>query len=155
MILDIPGDRQLTIAHVVLDFNGTLAVDGRLIPGIGEKINAHAEALDFHVITADTFGSVEKQLTGVHCARVVIPPGDQAEAKRDFLDTLGAEKSIAAGNGVNDAAMLNRAAVGIAVLGREGLAAAALGAADIVVSDIMDLFGYLDHPDRLRACLRR
>ncbi|MFW6250813.1 MAG: ATPase P [Alkalispirochaetaceae bacterium] len=40
---DIPGDRQYTIENVVCDFNGTLAVDGALLPGVAE---AKAELVD-------------------------------------------------------------------------------------------------------------
>ena len=155
MTIDIPGAFTLNIAHVLLDFNGTLAVDGRLVRGVREKINAHAGRLNFHVITADTFGSVQRELKGVTCEQVVIPNADQARAKADYLETLGSAHTLAVGNGVNDERMLREAVLGVAVLGQEGLATRALGAADIVVKDILDFFGFLDHPGRLKACLRR
>jgi soluble P-type ATPase len=155
LTIKIPGAFTLNIEHVLLDFNGTIAVDGRLIKGVGEKINDLAHSLDFHVITADTFGSVKKELEGVKCSLEVIPEHHQARAKRDYLEILGQEKSISAGNGANDEFMLREAALGIAVLGQEGLASKTLAASDIVVRDILDLFGYLEHPSRLVACLRR
>jgi hypothetical protein len=33
----IPGFKNLSLAHLVLDFNGTLAVDGNLITGVSER----------------------------------------------------------------------------------------------------------------------
>ena len=153
--IKIPGAFTLNIQHVLLDFNGTIAVDGLLIKGVGKKINDLAHDLDFHVITADTFGSVKKELEGVQCSLKVIPEQDQARAKQGYLETLGKDKTIAAGNGANDEFMLREAVLGIAVLGKEGLASKSLTASDIVVQDIFDLFGYLEHPGRLVACLRR
>ncbi|MFK5952154.1 MAG: ATPase P [Desulfobacterium sp.] len=153
--IKIPGAFTLNIKHVLLDFNGTIAVDGRLVQGVGHKINDLAQNLDFHVITADTFGSVKKEIKGLKCSLKVIPEQDQVQAKRDYLETLGKDKTIAAGNGANDESMLREAVLGIAVLGQEGLASKTLAASDIMVMNILDLFGYLEHPGRLVACLRR
>ena len=52
MEFDIPGFRRLQIRHLVLDYNGTIAVDGILLEGVGERIRALAEHLAIHVITA-------------------------------------------------------------------------------------------------------
>ena len=38
MILKITGREPLTVSHIVLDYNGTIAVDGALIEGIKEQI---------------------------------------------------------------------------------------------------------------------
>ena len=50
--------------------------------------------------------------------------------------------------------MLQEAALGIAVLGPEGLAAEALLAADVVVASIEDALDLLLRPHRLVATLR-
>lgn len=50
----------LTLATIVCDYNGTLAVDGVLLPGVKEAINKITD-IDIHVITADTFGAAEEQ----------------------------------------------------------------------------------------------
>ena len=54
-----------------------------------------------------------------------------------------------------DAEMLATAAVGIAVLGPEGLAVRALASADLVVGSIEDALDLLLRPRRLVATLRR
>ncbi len=151
----IPGAGEMTIQNILFDYNGTRAIDGDLLPGVREKINAHAADFDFHVITADTFGTVEKALKGAACRVVTIPEKDQARAKADYLETLGAGVTIACGNGANDEFMLKNAALGIAVLLDEGLNTRALIASDLLIKDIMDLFSYLENPGRLIACLRR
>ena len=59
------------------------------------------------------------------------------------------------GNGANDAGVLKAAAIGIAVLGEEGLAVEALLAADIVTPGAVEALGLLEFPTRLIATLRR
>jgi soluble P-type ATPase len=51
--------------------------------------------------------------------------------------------------------MLREAALGIAVVGPEGLAGGALPAADVVVASINDALGLLVNSKRLIATLRR
>jgi soluble P-type ATPase len=58
------------------------------------------------------------------------------------------------GNGRNDRLMLKAAALGIAVLQKEGAAASALAAADLVLPNITDALDALEHPLRLIASLR-
>jgi soluble P-type ATPase len=153
--IQIPGSHDLEIEHVLLDFNGTIAVDGRLIEGVKEKINHYSDRLGFHVITADTFGSVQKQLENVKCTLHIIPEGKQAAAKLAYLGELGSLRTIGVGNGVNDEQMLKHAILGVAVLGTEGLATKTLAASDLLVRDILDLFAYFERPNRLVASLRQ
>jgi soluble P-type ATPase len=154
-LFDIPGGKTLEIQHILLDYNGTLAVDGFPIPGVREKINQLKDDFFFHVITADTFGSVKQALEDTACEVVTIPAGDQARAKAAYLEKLGPDVTLACGNGVNDELMLEQAVLGVAVLQAEGLAVQTLTAGDILIKDILDLFGFLAHPGRLIACLRR
>jgi hypothetical protein len=75
--------------------------------------------------------------------------------KRDHVRTLGPRQVVAMGNGANDVLMLQEAALGIAVLGPEGLCADALRASDVVVADPWAGLDLLLHPARLVATLRR
>ena len=79
----------------------------------------------------------------------------EAEQKADFVSGLGPAGVVAIGNGANDVLMLREAALGIAVLGKEGLSVAAFQNADLVVADILDALDVLLHPKRLVATLRR
>lgn len=151
----IPGVGEKQISHVVFDYNGTIAQDGILIPGVKKGITEFSSRLYFHVITADTFGFVKKELLGVNCSITIIPEKDQAESKLDFIRQLGPAQTLCVGNGANDSLMLKEAAVGIAVLQEEGLAISSLFAADLVVKNILDVFGFFRIPDRLKATLRQ
>ena len=153
--VEIPGRGLLNLEHIILDFNGTMAVDGQLIPGVEDKLNRLAGLLNVHVLTADTFGTGREACRLIKCQVHVLPDNDRGGvAKEKFVSELGAEKVVAVGNGMNDVLMLKKAALGIVVLGREGTAAAALAAADVVVTDINHGLEMLLHPLRLKATLR-
>jgi P-type E1-E2 ATPase len=152
--IEIPGFRKLELAHVVFDYNGTLALDGRLLPGVSEALANLALQIRIHVITADTFGLAEQQLRGLPVALTIMPAASQAEAKAHFVSELGADSVVAVGNGRNDRKMLSAAAVGIALVQREGAAAETLATADVVSPSILDAIDLLRNPKRLIATLR-
>jgi soluble P-type ATPase len=154
MVVDIPGYGTVTLEHVVMDYNGTLAVDGRLVEGVKASLKRLSETLNLHVITADTFGIAAEGLKGVNCTLKVLAGNDHAAEKRDFVTALGAQKTISIGNGRNDRMMLSASAIGIAVMIEEGLAVEALMAADIVCPSILAATGLLENPLRLKATLR-
>ncbi|MFZ5452589.1 MAG: HAD family hydrolase [Thermodesulfobacteriota bacterium] len=152
--IDIPGGKILRLTHLILDYNGTIARDGSLLEGVAPRLEILAQNLEIHLITADTFGSVRAQVADLPLQLAVIGPDHQDQAKADYLDSFGAGASGAVGNGRNDALMLKKAALGIAVVQTEGAATAALLAADVVTPGIIEALDLLLHPDRLRATLR-
>lgn len=152
--LQIPGREPLAIEHLVLDYNGTLAVDGRILPGVAERLGELSQRLSVHVITADTFGMAAMETATLPVTLQIIGTGDQAQAKLALVESLGPQAVAAMGNGANDRLMLDRAALGICMLGNEGAAAAALLAADLVVRQPTDGLDLLLHPGRLAATLR-
>ena len=151
--VDIPGRGRLEIAYLVLDLNGTLALDGVVPAAVLERLHALSNEVQIHVITADTFGTAAK-LHGLDMRVQVLPPGDQVEAKAALVRALGASQTIAIGNGSNDEGMVREAAVGIAIVGPEGAYARTVLAADIVVTRIEDALDLLLTPARLIATLR-
>jgi soluble P-type ATPase len=150
----IPGHRTFAFSFLVLDYNGTIACDGRLIPGVRDRLEALSKNVAVHIITADTFGSVREAMTGVPCEVVVIGKDNQTNAKADYVRRLEAQKTVAVGNGRNDALMLKEAVLGIAVIQEEGGAVETLVAADIVTHSILDALDLLLQPLRLIATLR-
>ena len=65
----------MNLSHVLMDYNGTIAADGQLISGVADAIRRLADRLEFHVITADTFGSVQRALADVPCSLEIIGQG--------------------------------------------------------------------------------
>jgi len=153
--LNIPGRGVLQLEHLVCDVNGTLALDGKLPDGLARALYSLRDRLTIHLITADTSGRqalIDQQL---NLQAVRIQPEDEASQKARFLQQIGAARSIAIGQGANDAAMLKEAALGICVLSREGAAIQTLLAADLVVPDIFSAFELLEKPLRIVASLRQ
>jgi soluble P-type ATPase len=154
LLFDIPGYKVLRLAHLVMDYNGTLAVDGRLADGVASRLEALSRDLEIHVITADTFGLVQQQMAQLPCRVSVLGKENQAEAKLAYVQALGLEESVCIGNGRNDRLMLKAAALGLAVLLAEGIAGETMQAADIMTRGITDALDLLLNPLRLTATLR-
>lgn len=154
LAIDIPDFGKYDIEHLVCDFNGTLAEGGSLIPGVGEALKLLSRSVQIHVVTADTFGTVEQALEGIKCKVHTLRPDEQRHAKLAYVYILGPQHTIAIGNGRNDVDMLRAAAVGIAVINAEGVAGEALVASDVVCNSIGDALALLSDRRRLVATLR-
>lgn len=152
--LEIPGFRALALEHLVLDFNGTLALDGRLLDGIVPRLEALTKDLALHVVTGDSHGSAMTQLQGLPLKLTMLTPEHQAEAKQAYVQGLGPDRTVSIGNGRNDRLMLAASVLGIAVTGAEGTAIEALTAAHLFVPGIQDALDLLRFPRRLLATLR-
>lgn len=152
--IDIPNFGRLELAHTVFDFNGTLACDGTLLPGVASRLRRLAEEYEIHVLTADTFGTCHTALQGLPVHVRVLGEGREDTAKLEFVRGLRAPRCAAVGNGRNDALMLHACALGIAVMGTEGTFPGTLTAADVVAPDITAALDLLCNPMRLRATLR-
>jgi P-type E1-E2 ATPase len=148
--LETPGGR-LIIRRLVLDFTGTLSKDGRLLPGVADRLEALSSHLDVLILTADTFGTARGALEDLPVRVQLIEDGRE---KAEVVAALANEGVIAVGNGRNDIPMMEVAGLGVAVLGPEGAAAELLAAADIVVRDIIDALELPMNPLRVKATLR-
>ncbi|MBN1965942.1 MAG: HAD hydrolase family protein [Anaerolineae bacterium] len=151
--VSIPGRGDLQLAHAVFDVNGTLALDGELLPGVKERIDALREQLDVHLLTADTHGKQAAIDAQLGLTATIISRG--APEKGAYVLGLGAESVVAIGNGTNDVPMMQAAGLSIAILGPEGVAGVTLQAADVIVASATDALDLLLHPRRLVATLRR
>ena len=152
--INIPGFGNLSLEHIVFDYNGTLAVDGMPVPGVRKRLTTLSEFVNIHVVTADTFGKVQKEMDGVPCKVTILPLENQDTGKREFVEALGAQATVSVGNGRNDRLMLEVAALGIAVILEEGASAMTLASADVVCKDIHAALDLFENPKRLIATLR-
>ncbi len=150
----VPGFGDLALEHLVLDYNGTLALDGALLPGVAEALVRLSSRVQIHVITADTFGRAREAVRIFPYTFTLLGMEAQAEAKAAYVEGLGAKGVAAVGNGRNDRLMLRAAVLGIAVLQQEGASAETLREASAVCPDILRALGLLEHPLRLVATLR-
>ncbi len=153
--MDIPGWGKLKLKNLVLDFNGTIAKDGKLIEGVEpllRQINDCGIAL--YIITADTNGTVKKECSELPAEVLVYKNIDVATNKMKLVQQLGAEHTATIGNGRNDAKMFKESVLSIAVIGKEGTCTATAMQADILVTDILNALELFTHINRLKATLR-
>lgn len=153
--VNIPGRGLLNLEVLVLDYNGTLALDGKMLTTVAESIQALAKQLEIHILTSDTYGTVVRSCKGLPVEVKVLESPEHNKEKAAYLSRLGTREIVAVGNGVNDRLMLEHAHLGITVIGPEGCSARTLLASDIVVNKIEDAFGLLLNPQRLVATLRQ
>jgi soluble P-type ATPase len=150
VVLDVPGTRPRRLEHLVIDFNGTLARDGALLPGVAGRLRRLARRMQVTVLTADTFGTARHAL---RLLPVTVRACRIGTEKRRFVRARG-RNVVAVGNGRNDLEMFRQAALAIAVIGPEGAVAGVLGSASIIVNDVRDALDLLLKPLRLTATLR-
>lgn len=155
MKIEIPGSANYDLKYVVCDYNGTIAIDGAFKAGIKNLFNKLTKlGFKIFVVTADTHGDAKSKLKGVKCDLHVLSSNKHDEEKLQFVQDLGAQSVIAFGNGRNDRLMLKEAAIGVAVLQKEGLCVETLNAADLMVTNITDGLNLLLNQKRLIASLR-
>lgn len=152
-MLSIPGREDLPVSHVAIDFNGTVACDGSLEPGVAERLRKIAACAQVHVLTADTFGTAARECAGTGAVLETFPTGPAAAAKLSIVEGLEGGV-VCIGNGFNDAAMFEAADLSIAVIGGEGAWAGLMPRADVVVTSAVAALDLLLRPDRLKATLR-
>jgi soluble P-type ATPase len=152
--IDIPGWGNIEIENIVLDLNGTIATDGKIPSEVKEKINSLSKKTKIYILTADTQGTASVEISDMEVELVKVSEKDSAEVKLRVLESLDPTSTVAIGNGSNDHLILKEAALGIAVLGDEGISASTMKNADVIVKNISDALNLFLHPKRLIATLR-
>ena len=153
LTIKIPGREEMTLRHLILDYNGTIAEDGAIIESIRPRLARLSESLSIYVITADTHGTAARRCQGLPLQVLTFPTTQVGEIKaREVKKLSGGVVTI--GNGFNDIQMSDAADLSICVMGKEGCCGALLNHCDVVVTSIDDALDLLIKTDRLRATLR-
>lgn len=155
MKIDIPGGKSINIKNIVLDYNGTIALDGKLLANVESKIqHLSKEGIAVYILTADTHGTVQEQCRHLSATIKVFNKDNASVHKANIVDELGGATCISIGNGYNDGAMFEKSALGIIVLGQEGCSTESLMKAKILCRNIEDAFDMIIKKERIVATLR-
>ena len=149
----IPGREEMTLSHLILDYNGTIAEDGYIIDGIAERLEALMEHLQIYVITADTHGTAAQRCAGLPLEVKTFPTTEVGEIKAAEARALTGGV-VCIGNGFNDIQMSDASDLSICVIGKEGCCGKLISHCDVIVTSIHDALDLLLKTDRLRATLR-
>jgi len=148
-----PGVEPFEIGFILLDFEGTLASDRRVHPKAIDKINLLSKRAKIYILTKEEKTLVEETLKKVKVEIVDLKEGETSQQKLDLLRQLGASRTVVIGNGADDVPMIEEAAFGISVMGKEGTYSEAMKKADIVFLNILDALDFLLKPLRQKATL--
>ncbi len=152
--IDIPGRDTLEIENIVFDYNGTLAVNGKINQNIKEKLLKIKEIVNIYILTADTYGTVEKECADLGLQIKTFPSQNAGIWKKNIVKELGGDKTLCMGNGFNDIKMFEESTVSIGVIEEEGCCGKLLASSDIVVKSIEDGLNLILNTDRIKATLR-
>ena len=123
--VDIPGRESLELDNLVLDFNGTIAVDGRILENIKKPLKV-----------------------------ITIPTGCAGVHKSELVKKLGQKYTAAIGNGFNDIEMFKNAELSVAVIEGEGTCSKLIINSDIVTRSIGEALNLFLIPNHIKADLR-
>ncbi len=154
LVYDIPGREKIEIKNIVFDYNGTVAVDGKLIDSIKESLIKLKSLANIYILTADTYGSVRAECRDLGIDIKTFPKENASFFKKEIVEDLGSENTICIGNGFNDIEMFKICKISIATIEEEGASGKLLAHADIVVKSIDDAIKLIVNKDRMRATLR-
>jgi soluble P-type ATPase len=148
-----PGQEPLEIEFILIDFEGTLASDQRVHPKAKDKINLLSKRTKIYILTKREKEGVEETLRRVKAEIFYSMEAETSQRKLDLLRQLGATRTVAIGNGLDDIPMMEEAGLGICVIGKEGTSVEAMKKADVVALNIIDALDFLLKPLRQKATL--
>ena len=156
--IDIPGFGKLQINSILTDYTGTLAFSGKLVPGVRDRLRRLAQLVGIHVVTADSFGTAEKELKGLPLVCRRLEGENEDVQKACYAEELNPRYVASLGNGNNDRLHMKlvkeAGGLAIAVDNGEGCALEAILNANLVVVGAVNALDLLLEPTRLRATLR-
>jgi len=153
IFIERPGQGNLEIEFILIDFEGTLALDRRVHPKAKDKINLLSKRAKIYILTKEEKEHAEEVLKKVKAEIIYLTEGESSQKKLDLLRQLGANRTVAIGNGADDVPMIEEAGLGICVLGKEGTFSEAIKKADVVFMNILDTLDFLLKPLRQKATL--
>ncbi len=150
-----PGEEPIQIEFILLDFEGTLATDRRVHPKAKDKINLIAKHVKIYILTSGEKEKIAEVLRKVKAEVLRLSEGEASREKITLLHQLGPHKVAAIGNGADDISVVEEAALGIAIMNKEGTSSELIRKADLVFMNILDALDFFLRPLRQKATLGR
>jgi len=155
-IFNIPNYGEITIKNVVFDINGTIQFEGKISEEICIKFNDLRNFYDIYLISSDTRGNLKDiaKLLNVNYILITSNGISHEEAKCKEIIKLGENETVAIGNGNNDALMLKKALLGLAIIGKEGTTTKCVLNSDLIFPDPLSAINFLLDEKMIIATLR-
>ncbi len=150
-----PGETPLEIDNLLIDFEGTLASDGRVHPKAKDKINLLSKRTKIYIFAKGEKEKVEETLRRVKAELFFVKEDGSSLEKLELLLNLGASRTAVIGNGIDDLRMMEEAGLSMAIIGKEGTSGELIQTADLVFTNVIDALDFLLKPLRQKATLGR
>jgi len=153
MKFEIPGVGTIEIETIILDLNGTLTIDGRIVRGLKQRLERlKREGLRLIMLSGDTRGNATEVANelGIELLKAATQDEKLMETSK-----LNPSKCASIGNGLIDLKNIENVQLGIVTMQSEGVHVQTLQAADIVVPSILNALDLFIHGKRLIATLRK
>jgi soluble P-type ATPase len=109
--MERPGQEPLGIEYILIDFEGTLAVDRRVDPKAKDKMNLLSRRTKLYVLAQGQDQVAEEVLKKVKAEIVHLKEGESSQGKLNLLNELGAQRTVAIGNGLTMSPWLKKPAL--------------------------------------------
>ena len=153
MIFDIPGQGKVEIKTLVLDLNGTLAVNGKLVEGVKERLDElNKKDLEIVFFSGDTRGNAQYLANDLG---IKFEKASNAADKSKLIEKYEPMKCAAIGNGLIDEIKLSKARIAIVTIQAEGVHKKSLMEADIIVPSINDALDLFLDEKKMIATMRK
>jgi soluble P-type ATPase len=146
------GVGEINLDTIILDLNGTLAVDGKLVEGVIGRINKLKElGFKLYLFTGDQRGTASQQAAELG---IEIMFAKTTAEKAECSKRCNFETTVAIGNARIDIGTFENSKIKIATLQKEGIHAAIINHVDIIIPSINDALDLLINPDSFNATMR-
>ncbi|MBW2991211.1 hypothetical protein KY348_05920 [Candidatus Woesearchaeota archaeon] len=152
MIYEIHNAEPMELDTIVLDLNGTLAVNGVIPKGVPEKLEK-LRKLGFKILlfTGNVRNDADKLCGDLGIEYKIALTSDD---KEKLMKKLGISNCVAIGNARADIGTFKHAKLSILTLQAEGIHTGAIEHVDVIVPSINDAFDFLLSKATFNATMR-
>ncbi|MBD3280105.1 HAD family hydrolase [Candidatus Dojkabacteria bacterium] len=153
MIYNPKGVGEIELNNIILDLNGTLAVNGSIAEGVKERLTKLRE-LGYQIIlfTGDQRGNAAELTSDLG---ISFKKASTSEEKEALTKEMDVEKTVAIGNARIDIGTFRDTKVRIATIQAEGIHTGILEYVDILVPSINDALDLLINKNSFEATMRK
>ncbi len=147
------GVGEIELTTIILDLNGTIALNGQIVDGVEDRVKKLKElGYEIHLFTGDQRGNAALQAARLGIEVQVATTSDEKEKLTVKLDT---EKTVAIGNARIDIGTFKPCKLRIGTLQSEGIHVGILEHIDVLVPSIIDALDLLINESSFNATMRK
>lgn len=152
--IEIPERGIIELENILIDFNGTIAVDGKVKEDIKNKLKELSELLNVIILTSDSYGTARDECAKLGLRVMTYPRGCSGMHKQEMVYVLGADKTASIGNGFNDMEMFEASVLSVAVIEKEGMSSKLIQKSDLLTRSINEALDLFLIPNYIKSDLR-